>query len=136
MSQSDGDPAVQRIMDFIDRGYASRITLKTVADALRANPAKLGRRFHDEVGVSVHSYVTRVRLEHAAQLIASDIKVEAVALIVGYRSKKNFYRQFVRHFGVTPEAFRRRNGSSATDRAALPTAANDRRQYSFRRSRS
>ena len=98
-------------MDFIDTGYAGRITLKTVGAALRANPARLGRRFHDKVGVSVHSYVTRVRLEHAAQLIASNIKVEAVALIVGYRSKKNFYRQFARHFGVTPETFRRRKGS-------------------------
>jgi YesN/AraC family two-component response regulator len=111
MSRSDGDAAVQRMLDFIDKGYADRITLKTVAAALRANPARLGRRFHDRVGVSVHSYVTRVRLEHAAQLIASNVKVEAVALGVGYRSKKNFYRQFVRHFGVTPEGFRKRKGS-------------------------
>jgi hypothetical protein len=36
------------------------------------------------------------------------MKIEAVALSVGYRSKKNFYRQFARHFGVTPETFRRR----------------------------
>ena len=111
MSRSDGDPAVQRMTAFIDKGYAGRITVKTVAAALRANPARLGRRFHHEVGVSVHRYVTRVRLEHAARLIASNVKVEAVALIVGYRSKKNFYRQFARHFGVTPETFRRRKGS-------------------------
>jgi transcriptional regulator GlxA family with amidase domain len=57
-------------------------------------------------GVSVHRYFTRLRLEHAADLISSNIKVEAVALGVGYRSKKNFFLQFARHFGVTPEAFR------------------------------
>ena len=111
MSRSDGDTAVQRMLDFIDTRYADRITLKTVAAALRAHPARLGRRFHDKVGVSVHSYLTRVRLEHAAQLIASNIKVEAVALSVGYRSKKDFYRQFARRFGVTPEAFRERKGA-------------------------
>jgi len=136
MSGSDGDPAVQRMMDFIDKGYTGRVTLKTVAAALRANPAKLRRRFRDRVGVSVHRYVTRLRLEHAAKLIASNTKVEAVALIVGYRSKKNFYRQFVRHFGVTPETFRRRTVSSAADRAPLATAADDRRQHSRRRSES
>jgi YesN/AraC family two-component response regulator len=111
MPRSDGDAAVQRMLDFIDRRYADRITLKTVAAALRANPATLGRQFHDNVGVSVHSYVTRVRLEHAAYLIASNVKIEAVALGVGYRSKKDFYRQFARHFGVTPETFRKRKGS-------------------------
>jgi PAS domain-containing protein len=36
------------------------------------------------------------------------VKVEAVALDLGYRSKKNFYRQFKRRFGMTPEAYRQR----------------------------
>jgi YesN/AraC family two-component response regulator len=98
------------MVDFIDKGYAERITLKTVAAEIRGNPAELGRRFQATVGVSVHAYVTRVRLAHAARLISSNVKVEAVALGVGYRSKKNFYRQFTKHFGLTPEAFRRRRG--------------------------
>jgi transcriptional regulator GlxA family with amidase domain len=34
------------------------------------------------------------------------VKVEAVSLLVGYRSKKNFYRQFKRRFGTTPFAHR------------------------------
>jgi AraC-like DNA-binding protein len=96
------------MVDLIDKAYADRITLKTVSAALRGKPAFLGRVFHDAVGLSVHEYVTRVRLERAAHLIASNVKVEAVSLTVGYRSKKNFYRQFTRHFGVTPENYRRR----------------------------
>ena len=68
----------------------------------------MARSFRTKLGVSVHGYVTQVRLEHAADPISSNIKVEAVALGVGYRSKKNFYRQFARHFGVTPEAFRKK----------------------------
>jgi transcriptional regulator GlxA family with amidase domain len=52
--------------------------------------------------------VTQVRLDHAARLVSSCVKVEAVALSVGYRSKKDFYRQFVRRFRVTPETYRRR----------------------------
>jgi AraC-like DNA-binding protein len=98
----------QRMVDFIERSFADRLTLQTVSVAIRGEPAQLGRVFQSEVGVSVHEYVTRVRLDHAAHLISSRMKIEAVALSVGYRSKKNFYRQFARHFGVTPEAFRRR----------------------------
>lgn len=99
---------VKRMVEFIEKEYPTRITLKSVAAAVQGNPATLGRQFHQEVGVSVHSYVTTVRLKHAARLIAANVKVEAVALGVGYRSKKNFYRQFTRHFGVTPEVFRQR----------------------------
>jgi AraC-like DNA-binding protein len=96
------------MVDLVEKAYADRMTVKTVSAALRGKPAVLGRLFHHVVGVSVHGYVTRVRLARAAHLITSNVKVEAVALAVGYRSKKNFYRQFLRHFGMTPEAYRRR----------------------------
>jgi transcriptional regulator GlxA family with amidase domain len=48
-----------------------------------------------------------VRLDRASALIREGVKVEAVSLLVGYRSKKNFYRQFKRRFGTTP--FEHRN---------------------------
>jgi AraC-like DNA-binding protein len=98
------------MVDFIEHSYAERLTLRSVSTAVRGKPSQLGRVFQSQVGVSVHEYVTRVRLDHAAHLIASRMKIEAIALSVGYRSKKNFYRQFARHFGVTPETFRRRGG--------------------------
>jgi AraC-like DNA-binding protein len=97
----------QRMVDLIEKAYAERITLHTVSAAVRGVPHDLGRLFRKVTGATVHEYVTRVRLEHAADLIAGRVKVEAVALGVGYRSKKNFYRQFMRLFGVTPDAFRR-----------------------------
>jgi transcriptional regulator GlxA family with amidase domain len=39
-------------------------------------------------------------------MIRAGVKIEAVALFVGYRSKKNFYRRFRRHFATTPLQFR------------------------------
>ncbi len=57
--------------------------------------------------MTVRECVTRIRLTHAAALILNGAKIEAVALGVGYHSKKNFYRQFKRHLALTPEAFRR-----------------------------
>jgi AraC-like DNA-binding protein len=46
-----------------------------------------------------------VRLDRASALIRDGVKIEAVALLVGYRSKKNFYRQFKRRFAMTPSAY-------------------------------
>ena len=50
----------------------------------------------------MREWLTSVRLAHASQLIREGTKVEAVSLLVGYRSKKNFYRRFKRRFGTTP----------------------------------
>lgn len=114
---ASGTVTVQRMVDLIEKAYSEKITLNTVAAALRTKPDYLGRVFRAVVGMSVHEYVTRVRLEQAAHLIGSGIKIEAVALTVGYQSKKNFYRQFIRHFGLTPETYRWRRGNGSDRRA-------------------
>jgi transcriptional regulator GlxA family with amidase domain len=62
--------------------------------------------FRREIGVPMRQWLTSVRLDHAAALISGGVKVEAVSMLVGYRSKKNFYRQFKRRFGTTPVGYR------------------------------
>jgi AraC-like DNA-binding protein len=97
---------VQRMLDEIHEHYADRLNLGTLARTLGRQAAYLGRLFRQEVGATVHDYVTRLRLERSASEVSSGVKIEAVALCIGYRSKKNFYRQFKRHFGCTPEQYR------------------------------
>jgi AraC-like DNA-binding protein len=45
-------------------------------------------------------------MTEAARAIEEGGKIEAVAMSVGYRSKKNFYRQFKSLFGVNPSDLR------------------------------
>jgi AraC-like DNA-binding protein len=77
----------------------------------------LARRFRLETGSTVHRYVIHVRLSHAAAEVQVGDKVEAVMLGVGYRSKRNFYRQFKRQYGSTPGTYRHA-GAIAPRRAA------------------
>jgi two-component system response regulator YesN len=90
------------MIDLIEQSYSDPITLHFLATALNRQAAYLGALFRREVGVSVRQWVTRVRLDHATALIRDGVKIEAVALLVGYRSKKNFYRQFKRRYATTP----------------------------------
>jgi two-component system response regulator YesN len=109
---------VRHMLDVIETSYADRITLHTLSSTLNRQSAYLGHLFRKEVGMSVRQWVTRVRLERAAQLIREGAKIEAVALKVGYRSKKNFYRQFKRQFATTPSQFARQPSPVATEPVA------------------
>jgi PAS domain S-box-containing protein len=102
------------MLEQIQANYTRRLTLTTLANTLGRQSAYLGRLFREEVGVTVHEYLTRARLRDGAAQVASGTKVEAVALSLGYRSKKNFYRQFKRRFGCTPEAYRRQQRHNTT----------------------
>jgi AraC-like DNA-binding protein len=89
-------------------GY--RILSRTLAQTRDRQAAYFGQIFRKQVGMTVHQWITRVRLDHAAALIRDGVKIEAVALMVGYRSKKNFYRQFRRRYATTPQRYGRQAG--------------------------
>ena len=95
---------VRRMLDRIEQSYSEPITLHRFAGELHRQGAHLGAMFRREVGIPMREWLTTVRLDHAAALIREGVKVEAVSMLVGYRSKKNFYRQFKRRFGTTPFA--------------------------------
>lgn len=98
---------VDRAINVIEARYRDPLTLRTIACAVQRDRAYLARLFRRATGHTLHGYLTRVRVKHATTLIAEGQKVEAVMLQVGYRSKKNFYRQFRSITGVTPGAYRR-----------------------------
>ena len=104
---------VARMLDEIHRHYNERLTLASLARLLSRQAAYLGRLFQNEIGVTVHEYVTRARMVFGAAQVRAGVKIEAIAMDLGYRSKKNFYRQFKRRFGMTPDAYRQENDDGA-----------------------
>ena len=59
------------------------------------------------LGVTPHQYLLRVRLRHAARLLAEETRpVTEVALDVGFADLSNFVRSFRRAAGVSPSRFR------------------------------
>ena len=100
-------PLVVRMLSFIEARYAEPLTLDVLALALSRSKRYLATLFHHQTGQTVHGFLTEVRMHHAASLIRSGEKIEAVSLLVGYRSKKNFYRHFKEQLGVTPTVYRR-----------------------------
>jgi AraC-like DNA-binding protein len=99
-------PIVRRAKRIIDERYADPLTLERLAVEVGRSKRQLASVFRQELAMTAHEYLTRVRLRRALELIRKEEKIEAVSLLVGYRSKKNLYRHFKRHIGVTPLAYR------------------------------
>jgi AraC-like DNA-binding protein len=108
------------MLELIHARFADAMSLPVLGAAIGRQSSYLGRLFHSEVGVTVREYVRGLRLKHATELIRDGVKIEAVALVVGYRSKKNFYRQFRQSFGTTPGGFRHQDAQPASGRALTP----------------
>ena len=105
-AQEPVSPLVARMLSLIEERYAEPLTLDVLAVELGRSKRYLATFFHHQTGQTVHRFLTQVRLHHAAALIRAGEKIEAVSLLVGYRSKKNFYRHFKEQLGVTPTVYR------------------------------
>lgn len=98
---------VERVKIFIKDHYTEPVTLDMIAGAVGRQRQYVATLFHREAGLTLHEYLTHVRIHRAWDLIRQGEKIDAVALLVGYRSKKNFYRQFKALAGVRPGEYAR-----------------------------
>jgi AraC-like DNA-binding protein len=97
-----------RIKAHIDQACHEPLDLASLARSFGCQPARLRTLFKSELRMSIREYQTRRRVCRAATMLAgADVKVEAVALMVGFRRRKNFYQAFRRLVESQPSAVRR-----------------------------
>jgi AraC-like DNA-binding protein len=94
---------------YLKQHYRDRLAVDALAQRLRCSPAYLQRTFKDITGFTLREYQAELRLREALRLLqTSDLKIEAIAGDVGYRSKKDLYRVVQARVGCTPLEFRKR----------------------------
>jgi len=85
-------------------------TLDELARTIASSRSVLAERFSRLVGVAPMQYLTRWRLQLAAErLTRGSTKVAAIGAQVGYDSEAAFSRAFKRETGQSPAAWRRRH---------------------------
>ena len=104
----------QRAGRMIRQQYQQPWTASHLAHRLAVGVAALTREFQMEFGMSIHAYQRVVRTAVALEQIRT-ASVEAVAMAVGYRSKKNLYRVLRQLTGFTPRAIRAMSPAAARD---------------------
>lgn len=83
-------------------------TLPELAQGIASSRTVLADRFTKLVGMPPMRYLTRWRLQLAAELLASgSIKVSSIATTVGYDSEAAFSRAFKRETDMSPALWRR-----------------------------
>ena len=93
--------------EIIQREYADNLSLDDLAYRVAASRRQLQRAFAEAGETTFRSYLQRVRMARAAELLSdSSVPVNRVATAVGYRQPAQFAKAFRRHHGTPPSAFR------------------------------
>ncbi|WP_331751837.1 AraC family transcriptional regulator (plasmid) [Streptomyces globisporus] len=107
------DPILAPALEAIHEHPEQEWTVAALANRAAMSRSGFARRFTDIVRVPPLEYLTRWRMQLAAQHLRSDdAPIRSIAARVGYRSEFAFSRAFARNQGIPPATYRRNHRSS------------------------
>jgi len=116
---------IRRTKEFLESAFSRSLRLDDVADAVGASSAYLTDVFSRFEGVSLHRYVTQLRLARALRELPEAGDLTSLALDLGFSSHSHFTLAFRRAFGCTPSAFRARSNRKREDGMLASTRPDD-----------
>jgi AraC-like DNA-binding protein len=97
---------VMKTKCYLEEHLAEQIRLADIGHAVGASPAYLTDTFRRVEGLSLHRYLTQLRLARALMELPYATSLTMLALDTGFSSHSHFSAAFRRAFGSTPSQFR------------------------------
>jgi len=102
------DPAIARAQRWLVEHVAERDVINRCVGQLGLARRTFNRRFKEATGITPLEFVQHARLKQARDLLLfTNRSVEDICHGVGYDDAATFYKLFRRHFGTSPNRFRR-----------------------------
>ena len=96
---------IRKAIEFLHSSYAQTLTVKEIATVAGLSEFYFMRTFQAMTGLSVHQYLTQIRLVRAKGLLSRGISASQVASDVGFFNQSHLIKHFRAHFGTTPGLF-------------------------------
>lgn len=105
----NADTIFNQAIKYIRHEYKNHISVSALAAHCACSESYLNHMLKKRLGVSVSTYVNKIRIEHAKDyLLNSNHSVLTIAMQVGFQDSNYFARVFKQLIGIQPTEFRRR----------------------------
>ena len=93
---------MQEIMYYIDKHLTENISIDQLAETFYLSRYHMMRRFKEETGTTIHTYLSDKRLLLARDLINQGHAATDACFLCGYQNYASFSRAYGKLFGTTP----------------------------------
>lgn len=92
---------------YLRENYSQPLSLTDLGKKVGYTPQYLSAVFHRDTGMTVQTFLQRLRVEEACRLMSTrQMSLAELGQAVGYSDPKHFSQVFRRHKGVTPKEYR------------------------------
>ena len=100
---------ISKIINFINKEYATDLTLEELAKHFGLNSTYLSRFFKKETGLNFSAYLKSLRIAKAVNILsATDYNISETAMAVGFHSCNHFCKTFKQIMGISPLSYKKR----------------------------
>lgn len=104
---------IAKAIVFLNRAFREQVSRWKLSDHVAASEDYLSRIFHQQIGIPLWEYLSRLRIGYAIVLLRrSPESVAEVATRAGFQDQAYFCRVFKRITGTTPGAVRNERGGN------------------------
>jgi transcriptional regulator GlxA family with amidase domain len=97
------DYRIGKITRYIAMHYPEKLMVKKLASMVRLDTAYLGRLFKQETGMTIHQYLTQIRVNNAENMLQTGaFMVQEVGVLCGFSDSFHFYKSFRALRGFPP----------------------------------
>ncbi len=101
---------IQLCMEYIDKNITQPLSLSVLADYAGYSEYHLSRKFKQEIGISITTYIKQSRIEDAKhRLLATNDSISKIALDLQFCSSSHFSDSFQKIVGIKPQQYRQEN---------------------------
>lgn len=100
---------VKEAVEIIEQEYNTPLMLGDLADRLSISTTYLSRLFSQNLRISFKTFLTSKRIEEAKEMLnKSNMRINEIAIAVGYQDAHYFSDVFKKEVGITPRKYRQR----------------------------
>ncbi len=97
------------IFDFINANITEDLTLEQIAEQFFVSKYYVSHIFKENLGISLHQYIIKKRLNACRYAITSGEPITQVAEKFGFSDYTAFFRAFKKEYGISPKDYRDQN---------------------------